>query len=115
MNALPGLAHEAVSSGQAVGDFLPAELKLKDGSDGIAVASGSGEFKGDPVRSVGVAELVFDKAESRPFAVGLPKIEVSILIPVCGNDRSPVVDEIESAHCGNVGEALEGAIGRAEV
>ena len=107
MNALSGLAHEAVSGGETARDFLPVDLKLKDGSDGIAVAGGAGEFKGDPVLALRFAELIFNKTKARSFAVGLPKIEISILIPVRGHDRAAVVDEIKSAHGGDVGEALE--------
>ena len=110
MNALSGLAHEAVSGGETAGDFLIADFKFKDCSDGIAVAGGSGELKGDPLLATGLAELVFDEAEARTFAVGLPKIKVAVVIPVCRYDRPSVVDKIKSTHCGDVGEALEVAI-----
>ena len=110
MNALSGLAHEAVSGGETAGDFLIDDFKFKNCSNGIAVARGSGELKSDPLLAMGLAELVFDEAEARAFAVGLPEIKVAVVIPVRGDDRPSVVDKVESAYCGDVGEALEVAI-----
>ena len=107
MKALTGLAHEPVASGEAAGDFFVADLEIHNRANSVAITSGASEFESDPLCFDAGFKLVFDETKTRALAVGLPEVEVAIVIPVGGDAGAGIVDEIQSAHGGHIGKSLK--------
>ena len=75
---------------------MPSRLLL------VPVSSNATQFL------VGV-EIILDETEAWSLAIGLPKIEVAVLIPVVRNDGPAVLNKVEAADGRDISEAFQGS------
>lgn len=71
-------------------------------ADGIATGALADAGESDP--PWGWGQAITKELEARPGAVGIPKIEIAIAIPVGGNDAARVIDLIEPEWRRGIGE-----------